>query len=76
MLPRERVFIKGLRRPSNAIFPELLDCGTLLTRKYQQPRQNKSALIGIKQNKVGILMLHPKIRTKILMLLFTQQLAQ
>jgi hypothetical protein len=76
MLPRERVFIKGLTGPSSAMLPELLDCGTLLTGKHQQPQQHKSALIGIKQKKVGFLMLHPKIRTKILTLLFPQQLTQ
>jgi hypothetical protein len=74
MLPRERVYIIGLRGPSSAKFRELLDCGTLVTRKYQQSQQNKSALTEIKKNKAGFLMLQPKIKTKILMLLFPQQL--
>jgi hypothetical protein len=74
MLPRERVLIIGLRGPPSAKFPELLDCGTLLTRKYQQPQQHKSALTETEQNEAGFLMLQPKIKIKILMLLFPQQL--
>jgi hypothetical protein len=67
--------MKGPRGPSNAMFPTLSNCGTLLTKKYQQPQQHKrSALTEIKGNKVGFLMLHPKTKTKILMLLFSQQL--